>query len=88
VAFRFTGDEFAIMLPHQTSAEALRVSERLSAFFRENPMKFGKASVPVSISCELASTVDPEVNSAGALLKKADERLYEAKKRKNLKSSL
>jgi len=83
VAFRFTGDEFAIMLPHQTSAEALKVSERLSAFFRENPMKFGKASIPVSISCELASTVDPEVDSPGAILKKADERLYEAKKRKN-----
>jgi diguanylate cyclase (GGDEF)-like protein len=88
VAFRFSGDEFVIMLPHQTSTEALGVSDRLSAFFRENPMKFGETSIPVTISCGSASTADPKLNSPGALLKKADERLYEAKKRKNFKSSL
>jgi diguanylate cyclase (GGDEF)-like protein len=80
MAFRFAGDEFVIMLPHQTSTEALRVSDRLGAFFRENPLKFGDASISVSISFGSASTADPEVTSAGALLNKADGRLYEAKK--------
>jgi diguanylate cyclase (GGDEF)-like protein len=80
MAFRCEGDGFVIMLPHQTSNGALRVSERLGAFFRENPMKFGETSIPVSISCGLASTADPEVNSAGELLNRANGQLYEAKK--------
>ena len=82
VAFRFAGDEFVIILPNQTSKEALKVSERLQSFFQQHSMKFGENSIPVSISSGIASTEDPEVKSPDTLLNKADERLYEAKKQK------
>ena len=82
IAFRFAGDEFVIMLPNQTSNEALNVSERLQSFFQQHPMKFGENSIPVSISSGIASTEDPEVKSSDTLLNKADKRLYEAKKQK------
>jgi len=85
-AFRFAGDEFVIMLPNQTSKEALKASERLSDFFREHPMRFEDGSIPVSISCGVASTEEPEVKSSVALLKKADERLYETKKQKGIRT--
>lgn len=85
LAFRFAGDEFVVLLPNQTTKEASTVSERLSGFFRENPLKFGDAPIPVSATCGFASTEDPGANSPGALLKKAEERLCQAKSRKDVR---
>jgi diguanylate cyclase (GGDEF)-like protein len=85
--FRFAGDEFVVLLPNQTFDKARRVLDRLHAFVEENPLNFGDVSIRFSISCGIASTQDPEVTGPAALLKKADERLYEAKKQKGLSSS-
>jgi diguanylate cyclase (GGDEF)-like protein len=87
LAFRYAGDEFVVVLPNQTSKQALRVSERLQAFFKKSPLEFNDTPIPVSISCGIASTRDPHTKSPDALLKKADEQLYEAKKEKTLRSS-
>lgn len=87
VVFRFAGDEFVIILPNQTSKQALRVADRLYAFFHEHPMEYENSTIPVSISCGVASTGDPEIKSPTDLLKKADKRLYQAKKRKRLKGT-
>jgi diguanylate cyclase (GGDEF)-like protein len=80
IAFRHGGDEFVIILPNQTSNEAMKVSERLRSFFHKNPLKYQDLIVPVSFSWGIASTEDPEIKTPEALLNKADERLYEAKK--------
>ena len=84
VPFRFAGDELVVLLPHQTSKEASTVSERLTDFFRENPLEFDNAPTPVSLTCGFASTEDNGVNSPKALLKKADERLCQARTRKDV----
>ena len=82
IAFRLAGDEFVIILPNQTSKEAMKVSERLRSFFQKNPMKFNDTIIPISFSWGIASSEDPEVMSSVALLNKADKHLYEAKKQK------
>lgn len=87
LVFRYAGDEFVVVLPNQTSKQALKVSERLQTFFEKYPLKFQEALIPVSISCGMGSTRDPDVKDPEALLKRADERLYEAKKKKDLRST-
>jgi diguanylate cyclase (GGDEF)-like protein len=82
LAFRYAGDEFVVVLPNQTSKQALKVSERLQEFFKNYPLKFQEALVPVSISCGTASTRDADIKNPEELLKKADERLYEVKNKK------
>lgn len=82
LAFRYAGDEFVVILPNQTSKEALKVSERLQKFFEKYPLKFQQSLIPFSISCGTASTRDPDIKNPEALLKKADERLYEVKNKK------
>jgi len=82
IAFRPGGDEFVIILPNQTSNEAMKVSERLRSFFHKNPLQYQDSIIPVSFSCGIASTEDPEIKSPEALLNKADEHLYEAKRQK------
>lgn len=81
-ASRLGGDEFVIILPNQTLKEASKVVERLNSFFNKNPLKYQNAKIPVSFSCGIASTEDPELKTPAALLNKADERLYENKKQK------
>jgi diguanylate cyclase (GGDEF)-like protein len=87
LAFRYAGDEFVVVLPNQTSKQALKVSERLQKFFEKNPLKFQESRIPVSISCGTASTRDPDIKNPEALLKKADERLYEVKNKKESNNS-
>jgi len=82
LAFRFAGDEFVILLPNQSSKEAKKALERLQKAFKEHPLQFDDITIPVSFSSGIASTEDHEVKDAAALLKKADERLYEAKNKK------
>jgi diguanylate cyclase (GGDEF)-like protein len=82
LTFRYAGDEFVVILPNQTSKEALNVAERLRRFFETNPLTFQQSRVRLSISCGIASTRDPGITKPEALLEKADELLYEAKKEK------
>ncbi|MBW2002291.1 MAG: GGDEF domain-containing protein, partial [Deltaproteobacteria bacterium] len=81
-AFRPGGDEFVIILPNQTSNEAIKVLKRLRSFFDKNPLKYEDSIIPVSFSCGIASTEDKEIKTPEALLNKADENLYEAKTQK------
>jgi diguanylate cyclase (GGDEF)-like protein len=87
LAFRYAGDEFVVVLPNQTSKQALKVSERLQRFFEKYPLKFQESRIPVSISCGTASTRDSDIKNPQALLKKADERLYEVKNKKESNNS-
>jgi diguanylate cyclase (GGDEF)-like protein len=82
VVSRFGGDEFVIILPNQTSEEALMVMERFQVLLKKCPMKYGNIIIPVSISFGIASAEDSNVKNPASLLKKADKRLYDAKKQK------
>ncbi|HAA04658.1 MAG TPA: GGDEF domain-containing protein [Syntrophobacteraceae bacterium] len=80
--FRFAGDEFVIILPHLSLQEAELAATRLRATVHAQPLEYQGNSVPLDISCGVASIADLEDLDANAFLKVADSRLYEAKARK------
>ena len=80
--FRFAGDEFVIILPHQSLREAELAAQRLRLALRTNPLKCRGNSIVASISCGVASTADLVDLDPGAFLKVADSRLYQAKAHK------
>ena len=83
-AARFGGDEFVVLLPHQTAAEASIFAERIRAGLRSvevqrndgRPAPFG-LSMSVGIADHSSLSVK---DSADGLLKAADAALYEAKR--------
>ncbi|NPC74544.1 diguanylate cyclase [Corallococcus exiguus] len=83
-AARFGGDEFVVLLPHQTSHEAAVFAERLRTELRGVNVQRGDgrpAPFGLSISVGVADhTVDSPRESTEALLKAADAALYEAKR--------
>ncbi|MGD0451977.1 MAG: GGDEF domain-containing protein [Solirubrobacteraceae bacterium] len=75
VAARFGGDEFVVLLPGSTSADAERLAERVrGALEAEDPAGLG--AVPMSAG--ILSAVAP--NDIEAMLHGADAALYEAKR--------
>ncbi len=83
VVTRFAGDEFVVILPSTNSKDALKLAERLKIRLLENPLLVDKISIPVSVSFGISSLGDPGIEDSNTLLKKADKKLYEAKKLKN-----
>ncbi|NNB91860.1 diguanylate cyclase [Corallococcus exiguus] len=83
-AARFGGDEFVVLLPHQTSLEAAVFAERLRTELRGVNVQRGDgrpAPFGLSISVGVADhTADSPRESTEALLKAADAALYEAKR--------
>ena len=77
VAARIGGDEFILFLPGFTREDLLRErAGAICASFRSGGAKYDK--VPLSVSVGIA--VSDGNTNFDQLFKKADERLYEAKK--------
>ena len=81
LAARYGGEEFAVVMPYADGAGAMEAAARLQArirthrFFHENSAELGKLTVSMGVAWGPADATCPEV-----LLKKADSRLYRAKK--------
>ncbi|MBI3182895.1 MAG: GGDEF domain-containing protein, partial [Myxococcales bacterium] len=85
-AARFGGDEFVVLLPHQTPREALALSERLLGALRS--VRLGcaadeRSSPPgLTVSIGIAGHwEDSPKSGAEELLHASDAALYEAKRR-------
>jgi diguanylate cyclase len=78
LAARFGGEEFAVLLPLTTLAEAAVVAERIRARFAAQPLPAGAVSLPVSVSIGVCA-VSGEA-SLERLMRSADAALYEAKR--------
>jgi diguanylate cyclase (GGDEF)-like protein/PAS domain S-box-containing protein len=79
-AFRFGGDEFVVLLPNTTQATARIIADRISSTFSK---KFSaeydtKKTAPVTISTGI--TQMQHTDDLDALLRRADDGLYKAKK--------
>ena len=77
--FRYGGDEFVLLLPNTTKAEALDMAQRLSDTVRAHP--FGKESALTLTLSSGVATFPEDAADDQALFEKADARNYEAKRR-------
>ncbi len=75
---RYGGEEFCIILPETMLEGAVELAERLRQQISEHTFVFqqDKIKATISIGCAILSDED---RNAGELLKRADERLYQAK---------
>jgi diguanylate cyclase (GGDEF)-like protein len=82
VVARFAGDEFVIILPNTIADRAYRFVDRLQTFFLSTHLAQDEKVIPVSVSCGISTMADAGMTDAIAMLKKADERLYQSKNSK------
>jgi two-component system cell cycle response regulator len=78
LAARFGGEEFALVLPEASSADAVAACERLRDGVASCCFQCGDYAIPVTVSIGVMTTTGGAV-TAEALFKDADARLYEAK---------
>jgi two-component system, cell cycle response regulator len=81
LACRYGGEEFVIVMPETDMAVAAMVAERLRRRIAAEPFAIaqGTRHIPVTISIGIAGLRDKD-DTAAALLKRADQALYRAKR--------
>jgi two-component system cell cycle response regulator len=81
LACRYGGEEFVIVMPETDMAVAAMVAERLRRRIAAEPftIEAGKRTIAVTISIGIAGLRGKE-DSAAAMLKRADQALYRAKR--------
>ena len=75
---RFGGDEFALLLPDTGRDKAYEVVQRFCLALASAPVEFGGRSVAITVSAGIAGLAN-EADCLDALLKRADQALYQAK---------
>jgi diguanylate cyclase (GGDEF)-like protein len=75
---RIGGEEFAIMLPECTLAEAFELAERLRTALQDTVLWVAQQEISVTASVGIATSMRSE-HSVSDLLQRADEALYAAK---------
>jgi len=82
IVTRFAGDEFVLILPGNRHDDASQMVQRLNHYLSKNPPVHEGEKVHVSLSFGVAHIQDAGVQDPASLLKRADVRLYEAKRKK------
>lgn len=82
---RYGGEEFAVVMPGATAADAAVAAERLrrevaGLHFAPLPGVVHPLTVSIGVAAVAAEAVDDETSAAEALLRRADQALYEAKR--------
>jgi diguanylate cyclase (GGDEF)-like protein len=77
---RYGGEEFVLVLPEADLAAAVRVAERICQEVAACPLEYQGETHRVTVSVGVAVTEGHQPITAGALLQRADDRLYEAKR--------
>jgi len=75
---RYGGEEFSIVLPEIDGLNSKPFAEKIRQLVEVTDFKFENTSMPLTISMGVA-TLDMDSTDPQALIKRADERLYEAK---------
>ncbi|HEU0118649.1 MAG TPA: GGDEF domain-containing protein, partial [Alphaproteobacteria bacterium] len=76
---RLGGEEFAVILPETGLAAATDAAERLRQHIAERPIVAEREAIPCTVSVGVAQMTGKD-GSIDALLNRADEALYRAKK--------
>ncbi len=82
IVARFAGDEFVIILPETNADKSEMLMKRVQTHLNIHPLNHNGANLTISLSYGTTSTRDMGIDSAAALLKKADEKLYFEKEKK------
>jgi diguanylate cyclase (GGDEF)-like protein len=80
LAGRIGGEEFAVILPRTGAEAALEVADRLRQFIEEARLPDDERECKVTASIGVATDADG-IDGLEALMKRADEVLYQAKSR-------
>ncbi len=83
---RFGGEEFALILPHTDSSQALAAAERMRKAVAHTPINVSGQHVPITVSLGAATFPEDAIN-ARDLVNRADEALYDAKRTRNASCS-
>jgi diguanylate cyclase (GGDEF)-like protein len=75
---RLGGEEFAILLPDHTAAEAAAIAERIRQQLQNRPVSSNNELIPVTVSIGVASLTGPAERDSDVLAR-ADRALYAAK---------
>ena len=78
---RYGGEEFAAILTVSGLQGGVRFAENVRAMVSDDPFTFGDQLIPVTISLGVSSVVHEPGLDIATLIKRADENLYEAKRR-------
>jgi len=76
---RYGGEEFLLVLPHTTRADAVKTAERIRKRIEEHAFWTGEKELEVTVSVGISSFPAEGVDSPSALLREADIALYRAK---------
>jgi two-component system cell cycle response regulator len=80
LACRYGGEEFVVIMPDTELKDALRIAERLRRHVAGSPFKAPGLSDPISVTISVGVACTEGVgDTPDALLKRADEAVYEAK---------
>lgn len=78
---RLGGDEFVVLMPGCDRQRAIELSNSIRMLFRQQAKSLlGRASLSADLSAGVSSLAADDVDEAAALIKLADQRLYEAKR--------
>jgi len=78
LAFRYGGEELAVLLPACPRPQAAEVAEKLRTAIRANTPRSGRFGGPLTVSIGVA-TYPEDARAASALMERADAALYAAK---------
>ena len=76
---RVGGEEFAILLPGTTEAEAVSVGERIRSMLSQHPFSLKGGAIPYTVSMGCAMATDRFLDT-GKIYAQADSALYQAKR--------
>ena len=78
---RYGGEEFAAILTVTGLEGGVRFAEQVRRIVGEEPFSFENRAIPVTISLGVSAVLDEPELDVSTLIKRADENLYEAKRR-------
>jgi two-component system, cell cycle response regulator len=76
---RYGGEEFTVVLPETTSEGAVMAAERILKVVSQTPFKFEDKVYQVTVSAGVTTTQGEADISPPELIRRSDEKLYEAK---------